>query len=378
MVKVADLVKVFRDGRGSVPACNGVSFDVPAGKFFTLLGPSGCGKTTTLRSIAGLERPDAGEIALEGAVVYSSRRGIFVPPNRRDIGMVFQSYAIWPHMTVFENVAFPLRVSRERPARPEILNRVRKALATVQLDGLEGRPATRLSGGQQQRLALARALVREPKLLLLDEPMSNLDAKLREQMRLELRALQRQLGITTIYVTHDQAEALAMSNLVAVMHAGRIAQIGAPREIYERPANRFVTDFVGSTNFLSGRVAGAAGHERYWVQTACGPLSCTIPGGAAAGAEVTVSVRPEDVSIHEPPQPDGGWEATVEQVVFLGECMDCRLAVDGHLLRVRAHPSVHVRRGDRVFLTFRPDRCIAIRPEPGAQAPAARGGAANG
>jgi iron(III) transport system ATP-binding protein len=376
MVKVSDLVKVFRDGRGNVPACDGVSFEVPAGKFFTLLGPSGCGKTTTLRSIAGLERPDVGEIALEGAVVYSSRGGIFVPPNRRDIGMVFQSYAIWPHMTVFENVAFPLRVSRARPTRPEILNRVRKALATVQLDGLEGRPATRLSGGQQQRLALARALVREPKLLLLDEPMSNLDAKLREQMRLELRSLQRQLGITTIYVTHDQAEALAMSNLVAVMHAGRIAQIGAPREIYERPANRFVTDFVGSTNFLSGRVAGAAGDERYWVQTPCGPLACAIPGGAAAGAEVTVSLRPEDLSICEPPRPDGAWEATVEQVVFLGECMDCRLAVNGHLLRVRAHPSVHVRRGDRVFLTFRPDRCIAIRSEPGAPAPAS-GGAGN-
>ena len=370
MVKVADLVRVFRDGRGSVPACDGVSFEVPSGKFFTLLGPSGCGKTTTLRSVAGLERPDSGEIVLEGAVVYSSRGNVFVPPNGRDIGMVFQSYAIWPHMTVFENVAFPLRVSRARPARPEIVLRVRKALATVRLDGLEGRSATRLSGGQQQRLALARALVREPKLLLLDEPMSNLDAKLREQMRLELRALQRQLGITTIYVTHDQAEALAMSNLVAVMHAGRIAQIGPPREIYERPANRFVTDFVGSTNFLPGRVADAAGDDRYRVQTACGALLCAIPGGAPAGGEVTVSVRPEDVVIHEPPRPDGAWEATVEQVVFLGECMDCRLAVDGQLLRARAHPSVRVRRGDRVFLTFRPDRCIAIRLEADAPAPA--------
>ena len=365
MVKVADLVKVFRDGRAAVPACNGVSFEVPAGKFFTLLGPSGCGKTTTLRSIAGLERPDAGEIELDGAVVYASRRGIFVPPNRRNIGMVFQSYAIWPHMTVFENVAFPLRVSRARVPPAELEIRVRKALATVRLDGLDRRPATRLSGGQQQRLALARALVAEPKVLLLDEPMSNLDAKLREQMRLELRGLQRLLGITTIYVTHDQGEALAMSNLVAVMHEGRITQIGTPREIYERPANRFVTDFVGSTNFLTGRVAGIAGADRYRVDTACGPLVCAIPGGAAAGHEVTVSVRPEDVSVHEPPRPDGAWEATVEQVVFLGECMDCRLAAGALLLRARAHPSLRVRRGDRVFLTFHPDRCIAIGTESG-------------
>ena len=363
MVKVSGLTKVFRDGRAATTACDGISFDVPAGKFFTLLGPSGCGKTTTLRSVAGLERPDGGEIELDGALVYSSRQGVFVPPNRRDIGMVFQSYAIWPHMTVFDNVAFPLRVGRSRAGRAEVADRVRRALSTVRLDGLEHRPATRLSGGQQQRLALARALVREPKLLLLDEPMSNLDAKLREQMRLELRALQRQLGITTIYVTHDQVEALAMSNLVAVMHEGRIAQIGAPREIYERPASRFVTDFVGSTNLVPGRVVGAAGGDRYRVETACGPLVCTIPGGATSGREVTVSVRPEDVSIHETPPPDGAWEATVEQVVFLGECMDCRLTVGDHLLRARTHPAVSVRRGDRVFLTFHPERCTAIRPE---------------
>jgi iron(III) transport system ATP-binding protein len=283
--------------------------------------------------------------------------------------MVFQSYAIWPHMTVFDNVAFPLRVGRTRDGRAALAGKVRHALATVRLDGLEHRPATRLSGGQQQRLALARALVREPKVLLLDEPMSNLDAKLREQMRLELRALQRQLGITTIYVTHDQVEALAMSNTVAVMHEGRIVQLGSPREIYERPVNRFVTDFIGSTNLVPGRVVATAGGDRYRVETACGPLVCTIPEGAAPGREVTVSVRPEDVSIHERPQPEGAWEATVEQVVFLGECMDCRLAIGGQVLRVRAHPSVVVRRGDRVFLALRPERCIAIRPD--ADAPGA-------
>jgi len=363
MVNVTNLVKVFQDGHAKLTACDGISFEVPAGKFFTLLGPSGCGKTTTLRSIAGLERPDDGLIELDGAAVYSSQRGIFVPPNRRDVGMVFQSYAIWPHMSVFDNVAFPLRVGHARAARSEIADRVRHVLATVRLDGLEHRPATRLSGGQQQRLALARALVREPKLLLLDEPMSNLDAKLREQMRLELRGLQRQLGITTIYVTHDQVEALAMSNVVAVMREGRIVQVGTPREIYERPVDRFVTDFIGSTNLVPGRIACAIGGELYQVETGCGPLTCTIPGGGTAGREVIVSVRPEDASICERQPPEGAWEATVEQVVFLGECVDCRLTVADFPLRVRAHPSVRVRRGDRVFLAFHPERCIAIRPE---------------
>jgi len=372
MVRVTNLVKTYQDGRARIPAASGVSFEVPAGRFFTLLGPSGCGKTTTLRSIAGLEKPDDGEIELDGVLVFSRHRGVHVPPNLRGIGMVFQSYAIWPHMSVFDNVAFPLRVGRGRVPRREIPDRVRRALATVRLSGLEGRPATKLSGGQQQRLALARALVREPKVLLLDEPMSNLDAKLREQMRLELRALQRHLGITTIYVTHDQAEALAMSNLVALMHEGRIVQIGTPREIYERPVNRFVTDFIGSTNLVPGRVAGVVGDGLYRVETASGPLVCAIHGGAAAGVEVIVSVRPEDVSIHDRQRPDGAWEATVEQVVYLGECVDCRLTAGDVPLRVRAHPSIRVRRGDRVFLAFHPERCIAMRPDGGPSGDAPR------
>jgi iron(III) transport system ATP-binding protein len=365
MVKIANLVKTFRDGRATITACDGISLDVPAGKFFTLLGPSGCGKTTTLRAIAGLERPDAGEIELDGALVFGSQRGVWVPPNRRDVGMVFQSYAIWPHMTVFDNVAFPLRVGPRRFRAPEITGRVHRALATVRLDGLEHRPATRLSGGQQQRLALARALVREPKVLLLDEPMSNLDAKLREQMRLELRALQREIGITTVYVTHDQVEALAMSNIVAVMHNGRIIQVGAPREIYERPVSRFVTDFIGSTNLLPGYVARATG-SLYHIDTAGGPLVCAIPGGARQGEAVVVSVRPEDVTIvdaKESTGPNGAWDAVVEQVIFLGECVDCRFEVGGLAVRARAHPSLRVRRGDRVRLAFRPERCAVLPRE---------------
>jgi len=362
VVRVHELVKTFHTPRGPILACDHVSFEVEEGRFFTLLGPSGCGKTTTLRCIAGLERPDGGEIGLAGSLVYAGRGGVFVPPNRRDIGMVFQSYAIWPHMTVFENAAFPLHVGRTRLRGPQLRKRVSQALATVRLDGLEDRPATNLSGGQQQRLALARALAREPKLLLLDEPLSNLDAKLREQMRLELRELQRRLRITTIYVTHDQVEALSMSNVVAVMSDGRIAQIGAPREIYERPASRFVADFIGSTNFLPGVVAGTADDGLVRINTAHGPIRCLPPADAPPGTDVLVSVRPEDIEVAAGADPGDGWTATVEQAVFLGDSVDCRLTVDGLTLRARVHPSVRLHRGDRVSVSFRPERCIAIRP----------------
>ncbi|MDR7481116.1 MAG: ABC transporter ATP-binding protein [Armatimonadota bacterium] len=365
MLTVDGLVKAFPLGRARVVACAEVSFEVPEGRFFTLLGPSGCGKTTTLRCLAGLERPDAGEITLAGEVLSSSRRGVFLPPNQRDIGMVFQSYAIWPHMTVYENVAFPLRAGRARLAEVEIRRRVAEALATVRLKGLETRPATHLSGGQQQRLALARALVRAPKLLLLDEPLSNLDAKLREQMRLEIRALHRELRITTVYVTHDQVEALAMSNVVAVMHEGTIRQIGTPREIYERPASQFVADFIGLTNLIPGRVTGALDGGLWRVVTAHGPIACALADPALAGGDVLVSVRPEDVVVAADAGRTDGWDATVTQAVFLGETVDCRLAVGALHLRARVHPSVAVRRGDRVRVAFRPDRAIAIRPEGG-------------
>src|SRR3954466_13647357 len=234
----------------AIRAAHDVSFDVPPGKLFTLLGPSGCGKTTTLRSIAGLERPQAGEIKVGDELIYSAARRIFVPPNQRGLGMVFQSYAIWPHMTVYENAAFPLRVGRRKHSRRQIDERVNRALATVDLAEMAQREATKLSGGQQQRLALARALVREPRLLLLDEPLSNLDARLRDRMRIELKRLQRELRIPAVYVTHDQVEALAMSNRVAVFDHGKIVQLGAPREVYERPASGFVADFIGAANLL--------------------------------------------------------------------------------------------------------------------------------
>jgi iron(III) transport system ATP-binding protein len=340
-----------------------VSFEVPEGKLFTLLGPSGCGKTTTLRSIAGLERPRAGEISVGDRVVYSGSRGIFVAPNRRGFGMVFQSYAIWPHMNVFQNAAFPLEVGGKRMSRREIRDRVLRVLTAVQLEGLAEREATKLSGGQQQRLALARALVMEPQLLLLDEPLSNLDAKLRELMRFELKRLQRELGITTVYVTHDQSEALALSHSIAVMNEGRIQQVGAPRDVYEKPRSRFVADFVGTTNFLDGTVLGRgaeAGLHR--VRTEVGDLEVLSDDELRGGDRVVLSVRPEDVDLAET-RPGGAnvWEARVDQKVFLGEFVDFQVKLGGRILLSRCHPSLRTPIGDSIYVKLHPEKCVAFK-----------------
>ena len=263
MIEIRSLTKTFVDGSNAgVKAVNDISFTVEAGRFYTLLGPSGCGKTTTLRCIAGLERADEGEISVAGKKVYSSTGGSFIPAYRRPIGMVFQSYAIWPHLTVFENVAFPLRVGKQTVGRDEIRQRVRAALEQVELANLEQRMATQLSGGQQQRLALARALVREPQVLLLDEPLSNLDAKLRERMRVELRELQRRLRITTLYVTHDQIEALSMSNVIAVMSGGKIVQEGITAGDLS-PTEEQVRCELHRIDQSALRAAGATGGKRH-------------------------------------------------------------------------------------------------------------------
>ncbi|MBW8904823.1 MAG: ABC transporter ATP-binding protein [Betaproteobacteria bacterium] len=348
----------------AIRAAHDVSFDVPPGKLFTLLGPSGCGKTTTLRSIAGLERPQAGEIRVGDEVIYSSARRIFVPPNQRGLGMVFQSYAIWPHMTVYENAAFPLRVGRRRRfSRREIDERVNRVLATVDLAELAQREATKLSGGQQQRLALARALVMEPRLLLLDEPLSNLDAKLRERMRFELKRLQRELGITTVYVTHDQSEALALSHAIAVMSRGRIEQIGTPREIYERPVNQFVADFVGSSNFLDATVRAADGANGFYrVESALGVMKALGLEPLQADDKVVVSVRPEDVHLSEA-RPDGEnvWQGMVDQKVFLGESVDFQVVVGERRVQARAHPSLRTRVGEPIYLRVEPEKCVALK-----------------
>ena len=363
MLSVKGLFTEYPNEKGEVvKAAQDVSFDVPEGKLFTLLGPSGCGKTTTLRSIAGLEKPRAGEISVDGRVVYSSRRGTFVAPNRRNFGMVFQSYAIWPHMTVFQNAAFPLQVGKARLSRQKIEEKVMRVLKTVRLDEFADRDATNLSGGQQQRLALARALTMEPKLLLLDEPLSNLDAKLREHMRFELKRLQRELRLTTVYVTHDQSEALALSHEIAVMNEGRIVQIGAPRDIYERPQDRFVADFVGTANFLDATVIAAEGvADQYRVQTAIGQLLCQAVDPLKPGDEVVISMRPEDVFMSaQRPEAQNAFDAVVHAKLFLGEYQEFQVKVGEAVILARVHPSYSPVVGTPVHIGMHPDKCVAI------------------
>jgi len=362
MLRVEGLCTEYHGDRGQVvKAAQDVSFTVDEGRLFTLLGPSGCGKTTTLRSIAGLERPKAGEISVNGQPVYSSSRGIFVAPNRRGFGMVFQSYAIWPHMNVFENVAFPLEVGDRRYSRQQIREKVRRVLTAVQLDHLAEREATKLSGGQQQRLALARALVMEPALLLLDEPLSNLDAKLRDQMRFELKRLQRDLKITTVYVTHDQTEALALSHEIAVMKDGRIQQIGTPREIYEHPANQFVADFVGNTNFIEGEVLQRVG-QCCDVRAEIGTIRVHATQDLRPGERVSVSVRPEDVELtEERPAGDNVWQGRVDQKVFLGEAVDFQVKVGPRTLLSRRHPTLRTKIGEPIWVQLNPEKCVVLK-----------------
>ena len=364
MLTVTKLYTEYPNERGEVvKAAQDISFEVPEGKLFTLLGPSGCGKTTTLRSIAGLERPKSGEIAVDGTVVYSSHRGTFVAPNRRNFGMVFQSYAIWPHMNVFQNASFPLDVGSRKFSRKELEERVMRVLTAVGLEEFAGREATKMSGGQQQRLALARALVMEPKLLLLDEPLSNLDAKLRERMRFELKRMQRELGLTTVYVTHDQSEALALSHEIAVMSAGRIVQIGSPRDVYERPRNKFVADFVGLTNFLDATVEAPEANDRgYRVSSTIGQLTVTSFDRLAKGDPVLISLRPEDVELTEQrPIGPNVIEGKVDLKVFLGEYMDYQIKVGEHQVLARVHPSFKAAVGATVYLRMNPEKCISIQ-----------------
>src|SRR5437867_1441271 len=292
LIRIRGLKKWFDSRRGRVEALRGIDLEVAEKECCVLLGPSGCGKTTTLRCVAGLEKPDAGELEIAGTIANSPTRRIYVPTEKRDIGMVFQSYAIWPHMNVFQNVAFPLIRGRKQIAKDLVAEKVRHALRLVQLDGLEDRPATDLSGGQQQRVAMARAMVTEPKILLMDEPLSNLDARLREQMRVELRKITKSIGVTTLYVTHDQAEALSLGDRVCVMNAGEILQIASPNEVYARPANLFVAQFVGEMNFFDGKVAGA-GH----VESPFGLIATYLPSGVSDGAAVTLAIRPEHVRV---------------------------------------------------------------------------------
>ena len=345
---------------GSQAAVDRVSFTVAPGELFTLLGPSGCGKTTTLRLVAGLEQPDEGEIFLNGEPVASPQRGFFLAPDKRRMGMVFQSYAIWPHLTVFENVAFPLKVRRE-PTQV-VRKRVSEALELVGLGGLEERGATALSGGQQQRVALARALVYTPTVLLLDEPLSNLDAKLREQMRFELRSLQRRLKLSVLYVTHDQSEAMTLSDRIAVVHQGRLEQVGTPSEVYERPATPFVGDFLGRTVVLEGTVR-CAGDGR-WIELlhGAGRLLMRSDHHFSEGDKVRIISRPEDIEIC----PTGDTvpnrvAAKVEEVAYLGDHFEYSVSAGGRSFVLAAGKRVRFEVGANVSLAFDPERFTVLQ-----------------
>jgi len=355
-IDIHDLFKKY----GKVVAVDHVWLEIEKGEILTLLGPSGCGKTTTLRCIAGLERPDGGDVIIDGVPMFSQG---FVPPSKRGIGMVFQNYAVWPHMRVFDNVAYGLKIARI--PKGEIRRRVEETLELVGLKGLEHRYPTQLSGGQQQRVALARALARSPKVLLLDEPLSNLDAKLREKMRFEIKELVKRMGITTVYVTHDQAEAMVISDRVAIMNLGKIVQVAPPDEIYHRPATKFVADFIGVTNFIVGTLMELDRTRNIArMETNFGTLICRVvaPEAVSLGNKVTAFIRPEDIVILNA---HGGEEnvfkGTITHRVYLGNILYFFVELGGTSLRVQSLPGAPYAEGDSVFLHLAPQKCMIVQ-----------------
>jgi iron(III) transport system ATP-binding protein len=357
MLKVEDLHMRYRTDQGDVEAVRGLSLNVERGQFFTLLGPSGCGKTSTLRCIAGLETPSSGLIEIDSTVVYSGAARTNVPPHRRHIGMVFQSYAIWPHMTVFDNVAFPLVHGSHRQPRKVVEEKVMRALGLVQLEALAGRPAPLLSGGQQQRVALARAIASEPALLLLDEPLSNLDARLREDMRHEIKSLVQRLETTTLYVTHDQLEALSMSDRVALVNHGVIVQEGAPRDVYVQPADAFAANFLGRTNLLDGQVCRT---DPGTVETRWGQLACALPTWATLGTTVTLGSRPESVVVLAAQAGADGLSGKILAMSFVGDAVEYHIDLGGQTVRAKAQPFDVLDEGRDVLVRVPPERCYVL------------------
>ncbi len=365
-IELVGIAKKFQSRRGVVTAVESVDLVIGEGEFFSLLGPSGCGKTTTLRMIGGFEEPTQGQILLYGHDVVG------VPPNRRDVNMVFQSYALFPHMSVFENVAFGLE--RKNVDKAEIRRRANEMLELVQLEGKSERRPRELSGGQQQRVALARALVNRPRALLLDEPLAALDLKLRQAMQLELKRIQREVGITFVFVTHDQNEALTMSDRLVVMNAGRIEQLGAPRELYEHPRTRFVAGFIGTSNLLTGTVRELDGSTAI-LETSGADERLIVPEatdvGARVGAPLDVTVRPEKIVIAtERPEPARcALRGQVSEVVYLGTSTQYSVrTADGAELLVFVQNASDARdiahRGEDVWLSWTPDHSLALRGEP--------------
>lgn len=343
---------------GETVAVDDLSLEIQDGEIMTLLGPSGCGKTTTLRCVAGFVNPDAGDVYL------GDERITDLPPERRDIGFVFQNYALWPHMTVYQNLAFGLEL--RRLSKDEIRRRIQETLALVHMSDLEYRRPRQLSGGQQQRVALARALVLQPSVLLLDEPLSNLDAQLREEMRFEIRELQKQLGITSIYVTHDQAEALVLSDRIAVLHQGKMVQVGTPDEIYNRPSNRFVAGFVGLTSFIEGSISGFDETSGFAMVRTKDGLIIEVEGhDLSPGQPVTLSIRPEHLRLsrdrHEAPAENYNvLEGEVHRAAYLGDVVDYRIQVGDWELRAHSPTDEALSRGEYVFIIFSPERVTVI------------------
>jgi iron(III) transport system ATP-binding protein len=367
-LRVINLEKQFQRERGGrVNAVDGISLDIERGSMVTVLGPSGCGKTTLLRCIAGLEVPTGGEIWSGDRLLSSGARGLLVPPEGRGFGMMFQSYAVWPHMSVFENVAYSLKIRKH--TKSDIESRVSAILDVVGIAHLRNEYSARLSGGQQQRIALARCLVNDPEVILFDEPLSNVDAKVREELRVELLAMQRRIGFAGVYVTHDQEEAMAISDRVVVMSEGKAIQVGPPREVYRRPASRFVASFVGVVNLLPGNVGPTAeGDGVLTVVTSIGdvhvatanvPSECRVPGSA-----VVVISRPEALGVTDKRPIEASltnvWEGIVRAEMFRGAHTDLFIEVGSHIVRARADDDVSLEVGQAVFLLVNPQKIRAI------------------
>jgi iron(III) transport system ATP-binding protein len=356
-IEIQNLFKRYK----KVVAVNRIQLEVNEGEMLTLLGPSGCGKTTTLRCIAGLERPEEGDIVIDGKPMLSEG---FVHPSKRGIGMVFQNYAVWPHMKVYKNIVYGLKI--QKIPKQSLKEKAQQVLELVGLDGLEERYPAQLSGGQQQRVALARALVGNPKVLLLDEPLSNLDAKLREELRFEIKSLVRRMGITSVYVTHDQAEAMVISDRIAVMDSGNVVQIGTSEEIYEKPANRFVADFIGTMNFMSGEVIESLQDtDEVYVRTEFSEkMLCKTTSNtpAATGTKVYASIRPEDVEVFtEPPQArENLFKGSIVHKAYLGNFLYFFVSVNGTMIRVQVPHHLPQEEGQELYLFLNPQKCVIL------------------